>query len=99
MFLAQKPETIERLADAKRLSVTGGIAQRLKSITSVAGQFSEMGIKGPHGWSFARLVLDRFSLAVYSSKGSTVENLNRRRAAGMTTVEALNDMVEKGDVA
>lgn len=99
VFLAQKPETIERLADAKRLSVTGGIAQRLKSITSVAGQFSEMGIKGPHGWSFARLVLDRFSLAVYSSKGSTVENLNRRRAAGMTTVEALNDMVEKGDVA
>jgi hypothetical protein len=38
-------------------------------------------------------------LAVYSSKGSTVENLKRRKAAGMTTVEALNDMVEKGDVA
>lgn len=99
VFLAQKPETIDRLEANKRLSIPMGFGTRLKSLTSVPGQFSEMAIKGADGWAFGRLLLDPFSLAVFSSKGSTVENLNRRKAAGMSTVEALKDMVAKGDVS
>jgi len=99
VFMAQKPETIDRLEANNRLSIPAGFGTRLKSLTSVPGQFSEMAIKGPGGWAFGRLVLDPFSLAVFSSKGSTVENLNRRKAAGMSTVEALKDMVAKGEVS
>lgn len=99
VFLAQNPETIDRLEQNKRLSIPAGFGAKLKSITSVPGQFSEMAVKGPGGWFFGRLMLDPFSLAVFSSKGATVEHLNRRRAAGMTTVEALKDMVAKGDVS
>jgi conjugal transfer ATP-binding protein TraC len=58
-----------------------------------------MAIKGPPGWVFARLALDPFSLAVFSSKGSTVENLKKRKEAGMSTVAALKDMVAKGEVS
>ena len=99
VFLAQKPETIDRLEANKMLSIPPGFGERLKTLTSVPGQFSEMAIKGQGGWFFARLMLDPFSLAVFSSKGTTVENLRRRQAAGMTTVDALHDMVEKGEVS
>lgn len=99
VFLAQKPETIDRLRREERLSVPDGFGARLKTITSVPGQFSELAIKGPEGWMFGRLALDPFSLAVFSSKGSTVEQLNKRKAAGMTTIAALRDMVAKGEVS
>lgn len=99
VMLAQKAETIDRLQKDKKLSFPDGYATRLKSITSVPGAFSELAIKGPTGWFMARLVLDPFSLAVYSSKGSTVAQLNRRKAKGMTTVEALEDMVASGEVS
>jgi len=99
VMLAQKAETIDRLQKDKKLSFPDGYATRLKSITSVPGAFSELAIKGPTGWFMARLVLDPFSLAVYSSKGSTVAQLNRRKAKGMSTVEALEDMVASGEVS
>ena len=58
-----------------------------------------MAIKGSSGVFVGRLALDPFSLAVFSSKGSTVEQMNKRKAQGMTTVAALKDMVAKGEVS
>ncbi|MFC3058411.1 TraC family protein [Paenirhodobacter populi] len=98
VLLAQKAETIDRLVADKRLSVSPHIAGQLKSLQSVKGQFSEMGIKGPGGWFFGRLLLDPFSLAVYSSKGSTVEKLRRLKDQGYSTVEAIRILVEEGAV-
>lgn len=99
VFLAQKPETIDRLVRDGKLSIPDGFGPRLKSLTSVPGAFSELAIKGPQGWVLGRLALDPFSLAVFSSKGTTVEQLNRRKAAGMSTVAAIRDMVAKGEVS
>jgi len=100
VMLAQKGETLDRLVGENKLSVPEGFVTRLKSITSVAGAFSEMAVRGPEGgWFFARLMLDAFSLAVYSSKGSTVEGINARKERGMTTVEAINEMIELGEVS
>ena len=99
VMLAQKPETIQRLERDQKLSVAPGFGSHLKTITTVPGQFSEMAIKGPSGWAFGRLLLDPYSLAVFSSKGSTVQHLRRRQAAGMSTADALADMVAKGEVA
>ena len=98
VFLAQKPETIDRLVADGRLSVTPHIAGQLKSLQSVRGQFSEMGIKGPGGWFFGRLLLDPFCLAVYSSKGATVEKIRRLKGQGYSTVEAIRILVEEGAV-
>ena len=99
IMLAQKSETIDRLTANGKLDASPALAVQLKSITSVPGQFSEFAVKGSGGWFFGRLLLDRFSLAVYSSKGSTVDNLRRRQELGMDTVTALNDMVRNGEVS
>ncbi|AMJ49816.1 TraC family protein [Cereibacter sphaeroides] len=98
VLLAQKAETIDRLVQDRRLSVSPHIAGQLKSLQSVKGLFSEMGVKGPNGWFFGRLLLDPFSLAIYSSKGSTVEKINRLKDQGYTTVEAIRILVEEGAV-
>ena len=96
--LAQKPETIDRLQSDTRLAVNGHVAAQLKTLRSERGAFSEMGIKGPDGWVFSRLMLDQFSLAVYSSKGSTVEKIRRLKEQGYTTVEAIEQLVQEGGV-
>ena len=98
VFLAQKPETIDRLVADNRLSVSPHIAGQLKSLQSVKGNFSEMGVKGPSGWFFGRLLLDPYSLAVYSSKGSTVEKINRLKEQGYSTAEAIQILVQEGGV-
>lgn len=99
-FLAQKPETIDKLIANQKLSVDPSMAKRLKAITTVPGLFAEVSIRGAEGtWFFGRLMLDPFSLAVFSSKGSTVVALKKRVESGMTTVQALRDLVATGDVS
>ncbi len=93
IFLAQKPESIDALD-----SIEPPVKMLLKSITSVPGRFSELAIAMPEGFAFGRLMLDPFSLAVFSSKGSTVERINLYREQGLSTVEAIKLMVERGEV-
>ena len=95
---AEKQAHIDRLVADNRLAVSPHIAGQLKSLQSVRGHFSEMGVKGPGGWFFGRLLLDPFSLAVYSSKGSTVEKIKRLEEQGYKTVEAIRMLVEEGQV-
>ncbi|MFP3385002.1 TraC family protein [Tritonibacter sp. SIMBA_163] len=94
IFLAQKPESIDALG-----SIDPPVKMLLKSITSVPGRFSELAIQMPEGFAYGRLLLDPFSLAVFSSKGSTVERMNHYKAQGMTTVEAIKTLVERGEVS
>ena len=96
VFLAQKGETIDRLEASQKLSVAPGFGARLKTVTSVPGQFSEMAIKGEGGWAFGRLLLDPFSLTAYSSKGATVARLDELRHQGLTTVQALDAIIAEG---
>lgn len=95
--LAQKPEVIDQLVSNGRLSVPDGVAHSLKSLISVKGQFSEMAIRGPEGWVFGRLMLDPYSLAVFSSTGQVVQRLNELRDhRGMSIADALDIVVEDG---
>lgn len=94
VFLAQKPESIDALD-----SIEPPVKMLLKSITSVPGRFSELAISMPEGFAYGRLLLDPFSLAVFSSKGATVERMTHYRAQGMTTVEAIKTLIERGEVA
>lgn len=97
VFLAQKPETIETLQKDARLAVSTYVADQLKSLTSVPGRFAEFGIKGASGWSFGRLLLDPFSLTVFSSKGETVERVKALQAQGHSIAEAVELVADSGE--
>lgn len=94
IYLAQKPESIDALN-----SIEPPVKMLLKSLTSVPGRFSELAIQMPEGFAYGRLLLDPFSLAVFSSKGATVQRMQQYRDAGMTTVEAIKTLIERGEVS
>jgi len=97
VFLAQKPEVIDQLVAEGRLAAPEGVAHSLKTLISAKGQFSELGIRGPDGWVFGRLILDPYSLAVYSTTGQTVARLKElREVRGLNIGEALEIVVESG---
>lgn len=97
VFLSQKPEVIDQLVADGRLAAPEGIAHSLKTLISARGQFSELGIRGPDGWVFGRLILDPYSLAVFSTTGETVARLRElREVRGLDMGEALEIMVENG---
>ena len=99
VFLPQKPEVIDQLVADGRLNAPDGIAHSLKSLTSVKGQFSECGIRGPEGWLFGRLLLDTYSLAIFSTTGHMVQKLNELvEMRGIPMGDALELLVETGEV-
>lgn len=98
VVMAQKPETLDLLAQEKRLAVNPSLLAQLKSISPVEGLYSEMAIKGPEGWVFGRLLLDAFSLAMFSSKGETVERIRRlREQFGLSTADAIRQVAREGN--
>ena len=90
VYLAQKPESVEAL------NLSTGISESLNSLTSVPGHFSELAISMPDGWGWGRLMLDPYSLAVFSSKGTTVARIKALRADGHSFAEAISQLVEEG---
>jgi conjugal transfer ATP-binding protein TraC len=52
-------------------------------------QYSEVMIYGPQGYVIGRLILDRFSLAMYSSKAEDVARIKQLQQQGHTLEEAV----------
>ena len=78
IFLAQKDESVELLKQEKRIHCDPGMERALKSLTTADGRYAELVLHGPDGWRVARLVLDAWSVALFSSRGpafAAVENL------------------------
>lgn len=97
VMLQQKPEVIDQLVSEGRLTVTDAMASKLKILSKAPGLFSEMAIRGPEGWIFGRLLLDPFTLGVFSTKGSTVQRLKElREVNGLSMEDALEALVKEG---
>ena len=62
----------------------------LKSLTTADGRFAELVLHGPDGWRVARLVLDAWSVALFSSRGPAFAAVERLKAEGLSTVEAID---------
>ena len=93
IFLAQKDESVELLKAEKRIHCDPGMEQALKSLTTADGRFAELVLHGPDGWRVARLVLDPWSVALFSSRGPAFAEVERLKAAGLSTVEAIDRVV------
>lgn len=95
--LAQNPEAIENLRAEARLNVTEFVTTQLKTLKKHDGAFSELAIRNSEGgWVFARLVLDPYSIAVYSSRGSTVQQIKALTDAGVPLEDAIQKLVDSG---
>ena len=103
IFLAQKDESVELLKQEKRIHCDPGMERALKSLTTADGRYAELVLHGPDGWRVARLVLDRWSVALFSSRGPAFAAVERLKARGLSTVEAIDRLADgvrpSGDAA
>ena len=88
-FLSQTKESIERLKQEKKVSMDSGMEAALKSLKMVEHQYSEMMIYGSNGWSVGRLIVDPYSIALYSSKGEDFALVQSLLANGFSLEEAV----------
>ena len=96
IFLAQKDESVELLKQEKRIHCDPGMERALKSLATVDGRHAELVLHGPDGWRVARLVLDRASSALYSSRGPAFAAIEKLKEEGLSTEEAVARIAEEG---
>lgn len=95
ILLAQKKESIEALAQTKRIVMDDYLKQNLVSLRMIDHQYSEALIYGPRGWAVGRLMLDPFSIALYSSKAEDFAKIDSLTKQGLSLEDALEKIVNQ----
>lgn len=93
LLLRQKPESLAAASDNKRIFVDEQARDLLMSVDTVQGKYSEIAIRGPNGLSIGRLIVDRFTEKLYSTKGTEFQYVRDRMAAGRTIDQAVEELV------
>ena len=96
IFLGQKDESVELLKSEGRIHCDAGMERALKSLSTADGRYAELVLHGPDGWRVARLVLDAWSVALFSSRGPAFAAVESLKAEGLSTVEAIDRIVGAG---
>jgi conjugal transfer ATP-binding protein TraC len=91
VMLAQLEESIESIVEHKRLVLDDNALEALKSVKMVEHEYSELFIKGPSGYSVARLILDPFSISLYSTKGADASRINALLDKGYSLESAVGE--------
>lgn len=93
VLLRQKPESLAAASENKRIFVDEQARDLLMSVDTVQGKYSEIAIRGPNGLSIGRLIVDRFTEKLYSTKGTEFQYVRDRMAAGLTIDQAVEELV------
>ncbi len=97
-LLRQKSESIDLLDQRKRIAMDEHKKRILKSLRTEAGAFSELYVFSPMGEGVGRLVLDPYTLLLFSNKAEDNQAIDRRRAAGMSVDDAITDVLRERGV-
>ena len=92
-MLSQRDESIDLLKEQKRISMTPQKEAQLKSVKTKQGKFAEIAVITPNGYSIERLLLDPFSLVVYSTKPEEYAAVKDLKNQGFTMDEAVSKIV------
>ncbi len=97
-LLRQKSESIDLLDQRKRIAMDEHKKRLLKSLRTEAGAFSELYVFSPMGEGVGRLILDPYTLLLFSNKADDNQAIDRRRAAGMSVDDAITDVLRERGV-
>ncbi|MEM1148654.1 MAG: type IV secretion system protein TraC, partial [Pseudomonadota bacterium] len=92
IVLRLKAEAVAQVVKSERLAVDEHTADIIRSLSVSAGEYSEMLIMGPNGKHVGRLVLDKYSVTLFSSDAKTfaeIEALERQGVSAEDAVEAV----------
>ncbi len=88
-LLAQKPEAIAGLKKSQKVIMDSHKEFLLNDLKMSSGQYSEIMITNSNGYFICRLILDPFSLALYSSKAEDVVKIRDLQKRGKSLEEAV----------
>jgi len=92
-LLYQKPETIQSIKNQNRLMIGEGGYTFLKSVHTVTGAYSEIFFMTSYGAGIGRLMVDRYTKLLYSTHPDDIREIAQRTRRGMTTAEAIEDIL------
>ena len=89
-LLRQKPENIDRLGKEGKLTIDDWMKRQLSSITTDHGNYSEIFVHSPMGSGIGRLILDPYSMMLFSTHADDFERIKTmRQQHGMSTDQAI----------
>ena len=96
-ILPHKPEAVTKLKQEEKITMddTGVMESAIRSLKKIDNEYGEAMIYGPNGWSIGRLLLDPYSLALYTSKGSEYEKIQEEVKKGKTLEEAIGVVADQ----
>lgn len=89
-LLQQKSTSIEQLERSGKLKLDDGMKRMLTSVKTEKHLYSEIFINSPMGNGIGRLIVDPFSLLVYSSDPNDWTAIQRYRDQGFSVPDAIN---------
>ncbi len=93
-LLRQRPESIEALKQSQKISLSEGLYELLKSIHTDSGNYSEIFLYTPDGITVGRLVVDRFTQLLYTTKADEYSEIKRNMERGMSLSDAINEVLK-----
>lgn len=96
MFLfRQRLESIEALKRSQRVSLSDGAYEILKSVHTDSGNYSEVFIYTPVGFTVGRLIIDRFFQLLYTTRPDEYGRLEEYTLGGLSISEAILKVMEE----
>ncbi len=89
-LLRQKTESIEMMDKLGQLTMDDAMKRLLQSLRTEHGAYSEIFIHSPVGNGIGRLIVDPYSLLLFSSRAEDFNAINEKRSAGMTVSQAID---------
>ncbi|MFQ5779171.1 MAG: type IV secretion system protein TraC [Nitrospiria bacterium] len=88
-LLRQKAESLMSLKENNLVLMDDALFELLSSIHTVPGRYSEVYVQTPVGAGIGRLVVDRFTQLVYTTRADESSRIDAFRREGLSLVEAI----------
>lgn len=95
LLLGQKAETINQIKEQKRLDLSDGGFEVLKTVRTEKGVFSEIFVYTDRGAGVARFIVDRFRQLLYSTDANEVQALSNLMDSGMSIDQAIEVYIKQ----
>jgi conjugal transfer ATP-binding protein TraC len=93
IWLFHQQDAIELLASKRELDMNEGMKFALKSMETTSPHYKDCYIKSTLGSGPARIFMDPFTRLLFSNRAEDNVPIDQRVAAGMTYVEAIDDLI------
>lgn len=94
VMLQQKSATLDKLASGDSPEFSKALCERLKTVRTVKGRFSELFVRTAEGMGIGRFVVDPFRALLYSTHPDDVAAIARLTSQGVSTAEAIATILQ-----